>query len=142
MNYTTAKISLLGMFLVTNTVTWGMKVPSREVYVFKKDINQVKRAVRYQQANPKRYHCDQCQYSTSQRNYMLRHKELHDEKNNFKCDYCGFLTRHHSSLSDHLGRHQGPNYYCAVGTCNLMFKNMHSLNVHVKREHGDSLRNI
>lgn len=43
-----------------------------------------------------------------------------------------------SSLGTH---HKGINYYCAIGTCNLLFKNMRRLNIHVEKEHDDSLKN-
>ena len=96
MNYNTAKVSLLCMALITSTISWSMKRPSRpdNEYVFKKNV-------------PNRKYVD-----------------------NRNCES--------SNLGTH---HKYTNYYCAVGTCNLLFKNRRTLKIHVEKEHGDSLKN-
>eukprot|EP00092_Neocalanus_flemingeri_P017362 GFUD01018779.1.p1 GENE.GFUD01018779.1~~GFUD01018779.1.p1 ORF type:complete len:512 (+),score=95.32 GFUD01018779.1:60-1595(+) len=89
-----------------------------------------------QKDNMNRFPCDECDYTTKQKNNLLIHKRRHTGEKPFGCENCekkfstpSALVRHKQSIHND----NGVKPFCE--TCGKTFKNIFTVKEHVKNVH-------
>ena len=84
----------------------------------------------------KKYQCEECPYSSSQRADFQRHvNAVHKNMKDYVCKVCGYATNHKHSLTKHE-KHVHLNIKdFACDMCDSRFKDKRNLNAHMKRVH-------
>ena len=53
------------------------------------------------------FKCDYCEYSATQKHYIVRHKKaVHDKIKDYKCDQCNYASSYSHGLKQHMKQHQ------------------------------------
>ena len=80
------------------------------------------------------FHCDQCEYFTTNPYYINRHKQYKHEEKTFFCHLCEYGAASKDTLKRHKqSKHEGVKYPC--DHCDFAPSNLSSLKRHVKRKH-------
>ena len=80
------------------------------------------------------YNCDQCDYKTTRKDNLKRHKLTKHEGVSYNCDQCDYKAKTKDRLKRHkLSKHQSYRFKCQQ--CELTFAREHVLARHVKRVH-------
>ncbi|XP_068102146.1 zinc finger protein 142 [Hyperolius riggenbachi] len=87
-------------------------------------------------AYEKIHRCGDCDFATSHKRVLIRHRLLHTGEKPHKCSQCDFVCRDLSYLSKHMLTHStDKNYMCTE--CGYITKWKHYLNVHMRKHRGD-----
>ncbi len=87
-------------------------------------------------ANPKQFHCAECDKSFTSKAGLKSHLDIHEGIRRFKCDTCGSRFTQRATLYTHLRIHSGAKPFLCK-TCSRSFRDLSTYTRHCRTHTGE-----